>query len=312
MPSPTPMLPLPEDVRPHFALQPGPLPQFWCLPPDPEKPACPYRPGFALEIKRHTPPPFNDLRYCPGTWPERSDADLHKVTQTRVFMEELPLENLLASPSPPAPAAKFAILSALAVEDGRGSQLVVCSVAPHASPGQGGLPAPYQAVAKIFGPLYYSFANPEAIHEPFPVAWQPISTIRMKLLRSSTSSREPRLAAAPDCLPPSTLARPSIRTVCLTSSAPASYTEQNRLDIFAAVLDGVLRQRHAGVDQRNLAARNVVLRTGSLSPEARNLKQPLPQPVIVDYNRAVVFELSRFGKHPPQLAALPQKPIELF
>ncbi|KAK4251357.1 hypothetical protein C7999DRAFT_28087 [Corynascus novoguineensis] len=56
----------------------------------------------------------------------------------------------------------------------------------------------------------------------------------------------------------------------------------------------------------------VVPRTGSLSPTARNPKQPLPQPVIVDYNGAVVFELSRQGKHLSQLPALPQNPMELF
>jgi hypothetical protein len=78
------------------------------------------------------------------------------------------------------------------------------------------------------------------------------------------------------------------------------------------VLDGFSRQLHAGVNQRDLAARNVVLRTGSLSPAARSPKQPLPQPVIVDYNIPVVFELSRHGKRPSQLAALPPNPMELF
>ena len=100
--------------------------------------------------------------------------------------------------------------------------------------------------------------------------------------------------------------------MCLAPPALASYTKQDRLAIFAAVLDGVARQRHAGVDQRDLAARNVVLRTGSLSPAARNPRQPLPQPVIVDYNTAVVFELSRHGKHLSRPAALPQNPMKLF
>ncbi|KAL2194996.1 hypothetical protein P885DRAFT_71011 [Corynascus similis CBS 632.67] len=273
-----------KDVRPRFAPQPGPLPQFWCPSPDPEKPACPYRPGFAVEIKRHTPPPpFGDPHYGPGTGRERSDVDLHKVTQTRVVMEYPPLENLLAS-------------SALAVEDSRGPQLLVCSVAPHVSPGQGGPPAPYQTVVKIFGPLYYSFANPEAIHEPFPVAWQADIHYTREAAAFEHLIKRAQTGGGAGLLAPKYFG--SIRTVCLTQSATASYTEQNRLDIFAAVLDGVVRQRHAGVDQRDLAARNP--------------KQPLPQPVIVDYNRAVVFELSRFVKHRSQFAALPQNPIELF
>jgi hypothetical protein len=48
-------------------------------------------------------------------------------------------------------------------------------------------------------------------------------------------------------------------------------------------------------------------------------KQPLAsssagneQPVVVDYNIAVVFELSRYSKVPCQLAKLPENPIGLF
>ncbi len=212
------MPPLISDMRPRFAPQPGPPPELWSPPPDPEKPACPYRPGFAVEIKRHIPPPpFGDPHHGPGTWQERSDVDLHKVTQTRIVMEYPPLEHPHASPSPPAPAAptaKLTILSPLAVEDGRGPQLVVCSVAPHASPGpgptslgQGGLlPAPYQAVAKIFDPLYYSERTGRPHTSPSLLPGRPMSTIRTKPLRSTTSRTRPKPAAAPDCLPPSTLA----------------------------------------------------------------------------------------------------------
>ncbi len=93
-------------------------------------------------------------------------------------------------------------------------------------------------------------------------------------------------------------------------AALSLYTEQDRLDILAKVLDGAVRQRHAGVDQRDLASRNVILRPGS-SPSASN-KRPLPQPVIIDYNIAVVFELSRLGKQPFQLAKLPENPMAFF
>ena len=345
MPSSTPMPPIP-DMRPRFALTPGPPPRLWSPPPDPEKLACPYRPGFAVEIKYHIPPlPFGDPHHGPGTWRERSDVDLYKVAQTQVIVEYPPLEPPHASPSPPAPAAnaaKLTILSALAVEDGRGPQLVVCSIAPYASPspGQSGPPAPYQAVAKIFDPLYYSFENQEAAHEPVLVAWQADVHYTHEAAALDHLAKRAQTGGGAGLLAPEyfgswsftqpithagrevqravrlvlmeNIEGPSIRSVCRTPPALASYTEQDRLAIFAAVLDGVARQRHAGVDQRDLAARNVVLRTGSLSPAARNPKQPLPQPVIVDYNIAVVFELSRHGKHPSQLTALPQNPMELF
>jgi hypothetical protein len=335
-------------MRPRFAPQAGPRPQLWSPPPDPEKLACPYQPGFAVEIKRHIPPPpFGDLHYGPGIWRERSDVDLRKVTQTRVVMEYPPLEppHTSPSPSPPAPAAPTAeltILNALAVEDGRGPQLVVCSVAPHASPGpdQGGPPGPYQAVAKIFDPLYYSFENQMASHEPVLVAWQADVDYTHEAAALDHLAKRAQTGTGAGLLAPEyfgswtftlpityagrerhravrlvlmeKIKGPSIRTICQAPAALASYTEEDRLAIFAAVLDGFSRQLHAGVNQRDLAARNVVLRTGSLSPAARSPEQPLPQPVLVDYNIAVVWELSRHGKRPFQLLALPLNPMELF
>jgi hypothetical protein len=106
---------------------------------------------------------------------------------------------------------------------------------------------------------------------------------------------------------------PSLRSICLSQPVLASYTEHDRLAIFATILDGFARQWHAGLDQRYLSASNIVLRTGFPLPTARSdSNQPLPQPVLVDYSIAVVFELSRRGKHPCQLDALPPNPMQLF
>ena len=111
---------------------------------------------------------------------------------------------------------------------------------------------------------------------------------------------------------------PSIWSICRDRGALSRYSEQDRLEILASVLDGVVRQRHVGVDQKDLASRNVVLRPNPLSSSSLSssssagTKQPLPQPVLVDYNNAVVFELTRFGKAPFQLEKLPENPMELF
>ncbi|KAH6855565.1 hypothetical protein B0I37DRAFT_389139 [Chaetomium sp. MPI-CAGE-AT-0009] len=274
------------------------------------------------------PGPFPEL-HGPGGWRERSDIDLYKETQTRVVVEYPPLEHPDASPSPPVPAAataKLTILSALAVEDGRGPQLVVCSVAPHASPGsdQGGPPAPYEAVAKIFDPLYYSFENREVAHVPVLVTLKADAHYTHEAAALDHLARRAQTSGGAELLAPKyfgswtftlpithagrkieravrlvlieNINSPSIRTMCLTPSALASYTEQDRLAIFATVLDRFARQCHAGVNQRDLAARNV----------------PLPQPVIIDYNTALVFELTRSGKHPSQLDELPPNPMEMF
>lgn len=67
--------------------------KLWTPPPNPEKPACPYRVGFQVEIRPHTPPlPFGDRLHGQGAWRERSDVDLKSVTQTKLVISYPPLE----------------------------------------------------------------------------------------------------------------------------------------------------------------------------------------------------------------------------
>ncbi|KAK4234515.1 hypothetical protein C8A03DRAFT_37710 [Achaetomium macrosporum] len=79
MPSPNPA-PLLSST--HIA------PRRWSPPYDPEKPACPYQVGFAVEIKRHTAPlPFDDCYYGSRAWQEpraRRDVDPFSAAQTEV------------------------------------------------------------------------------------------------------------------------------------------------------------------------------------------------------------------------------------
>ncbi|KAL2200792.1 hypothetical protein P885DRAFT_66419 [Corynascus similis CBS 632.67] len=335
MPSSTPVPPTVPGMRPRFApsSQPPAPPRFWSPPPDPEKPACPYQAGFAVEIKRHTPPPpFGDPHHGPGAWRERSDVHLHSATQTEVVLAYPPLERENKLSSSPAPTATLTILRTLAVADGRGAQLVVCSVTPN--------PCPQESdgiVAKIFDPLYYPFEAPEAAHVPDNVAWRADTHYtheaaaldhldRMRKAGYTGLSAPKSFGSWTFTLPITHAGRKlqrsirlvlmenikgrSIRSVCCDLAALSRYNEPDRLGIFAIVLDSIVRQRHAGVDQRDLASRNVILRPSS-SPSAGN-KQPLPQPVIIDYNTAVVFEFSRDGKRPFQLEKLPENPMQIF
>ena len=234
--------------------------------------------------------------------------------------------------APALAAATLTILRTLVVADGRGAQLVVCSVTPN--------PCPQESagiVAKIFDPLYYPFEAPEAAYVPDNVALRADVHYTHEAAALDHLDRMRKAGrtglSAPKCFGSWTFTLPithagkklqrsvrlvlmeningrSIRSVCCDPAALSRYSEPDRLGIFAMVLDGTVRQRHAGVDQRDLASRNVVLRPSS-SPSAGN-KQPLPQPVIVDYNIAVVFELSRDGKRPFQLQKLPENPMQLF
>ncbi|KAL2167123.1 hypothetical protein VTG60DRAFT_1677 [Thermothelomyces hinnuleus] len=209
---------------------------------------------------------------------------------------------------------------------------MVCSVTPN--------PCPQESdgiVAKIFDPLYYPFETPETAHVPDNVAWRADVDYtheaaaldhldRMRKAGRTGLSAPKYFGSWTFTLPITHAGRKlqrsvrlvlmenikgrSIWSLCCDPAALSRYSEPDRLGIFAMVLDGIARQRHAGVDQRDFASRNVILRPSS-SPSASN-KQPLPQPVIIDYNRAVVFELSRDGKRPFQLKRLPENPMQIF
>ncbi|KAL2193044.1 hypothetical protein P885DRAFT_72526 [Corynascus similis CBS 632.67] len=301
-------------------------PRLWTPPPDPEKPVCPYRIGFQVEIEPHTPPPpFGDPHHGPGPWWQRSDVDFYSATQVQLVMAYPLLERENALPSSSNPSATLAITGTLAVGDERGAQLVVCSVAPKTSQ------PPFEVVAKIFDALYYPFESRNAAHVPNNTAWQADvdythEAAALDHLHKGVSKRQDRLGCAQvpwlldlqlthqPCRKElkrsvrlvlmENIKGPSIWSVCRNPVALSRYTEQDRLAVLARVLDGTVRQRHAGVDQRDLASRNVILQP---SPSSF-----LPEPVIVDYNIAVVFELSGRGKAPCQLSKLPENPMEFF
>ncbi|KAK3296477.1 uncharacterized protein B0H64DRAFT_321486 [Chaetomium fimeti] len=311
-------------------------PRFWSPPPDPDKPACPYLAGFAVEIKRHTPPPpFGDPHYGPGAWKERSDVDIKSVTQTELVLAYPPLEcQNTAISSSPATTATLTVLKTLAVEDGRGAQLVLCSVTPSPWP-QG----PDEVVAKIFDPLYYSFESPHASHEADDVAWfaDVHYTHEAAALHHLDEMRKGGRTglSAPEYFGSWTFTLPithagqrvhrsvrlvlmeniegcSMRDVCDDPALVSQYSEPDRLDVLAMILDSSVRQRHAGLDQRDLAPRNIILRPLSTTLPSGSNERPLSRPVIVDYNIAVVFELSRHGKRPYQLENLPPNPMKIF
>lgn len=84
-------------------------------------------------------------------------------------------------------------------------------------------------------------------------------------------------------------------------------SEEYRLELLAILLDGVARQTHAGVDQRDLSPRNVIITPPPTLKETR-----VQRVVLIDYNLSLVFELSEYGKRPAQLAKLPPNPMILF
>lgn len=75
------------------------------------------------------------------------------------------------------------------------------------------------------------------------------------------------------------------------------------------LLEGVVRQHHEGLSQRDLAPRNVViLPHPDEFPDATGPKRV----ALIDYNISLTWELSTHGKLPFQLAKLPRNPMEQY
>lgn len=126
---------------------------MWMPPPDPDKPNCPYLPGFKVDISTHVAPlPFGG-EYPTASYPSRTEEWLNSVSQTKHVVTYPPLET-------PAPTdtktARLIVTRSIAIGNARGPQVLLCSVTPHREDGN----APtFEAVAKIYDPLYYSFVS---------------------------------------------------------------------------------------------------------------------------------------------------------
>ncbi|KAK7725573.1 hypothetical protein SLS63_008027 [Diaporthe eres] len=192
-------------------------------------------------------------------------------------VSELVVDNppLETAPSQ-AETTQLTINTPISVGSANGAQVVTCSITPD---GESAGPS-FQAVAKIYDPLYYSFKEWIA-HAPRNVVTE----------ADKDYSRE---AAA----------------ICgsLIENDPEGegkdayhYPEEYRLEVLALAMDGYVRQLHSGIDQLDFADRNVMLvprgpsaEPGQNVPVVAGL--PLPRVVLVDYNAAIVYTQSNRGR----------------
>ncbi|AEO61137.1 hypothetical protein MYCTH_2311014 [Thermothelomyces thermophilus ATCC 42464] len=315
MPSP------PSTVAPQL--------QTWRPPTDPDKPACPYQTGFTIDIKSHTPPaPFGGRDYGPGTRVVVPDQALRSLKQTELVMGNPPLRT--ADPAAPR-THTLSVTHELAVADGRGAQLVLCTITPKVPAGQ----AAFQAVAKIYDPLYYSFPNKDVPSVPCDVTWladedysreaaayehlQSIGkagsfapryfgswtfTARILIDKTTPRSRPVRLILL------EYVRGPSIRELCPAPPAAATFDEAYRLEVLARVLDGDAKLRFKGINQRDLAARNVLLNyPPGLPPAERHTM--IPRLVLIDYNISIVYARTKRKIGPYHGTTLPPNPMQI-
>jgi hypothetical protein len=314
---------------------------FWSPPEDPERPALPYASALTVTITEHVPPrPFGLPSVYPLIEPpyDTSDEHLKTLTQTRLVVTCPPVEanrdtdGAVAKMKKPPASATLKIDGPIAVKDGRGPQVVVCTITP-----QDRHSKPFQAAAKIFDPLYYSFQNENAPHRPVATTLKADSDYSIEAAAYAHLQKTGQTAAfAPEYYGSWTFALPichrgtqherqvrlvlveyidgvCMRDLCCYQESPPlalGFSEEHRLDVLADILDGAARMDHSGMNQRDLVPRNIMLK---LEPEAEDERPRLVQrAVLIDYNISVVYHLSPEEWKYHEVTELPVNPMELF
>ncbi|KAJ0108853.1 hypothetical protein J7T55_011347 [Diaporthe amygdali] len=315
------------------------VPRLWTPPDDPDKPLFPYITGFTTQIHRHVaPPPFGAPDYGPGPRPQLSLQYMTSVPQSELVVDNPPLKT---APSQ-AETTQLIINTPISVGSADGAQVVTCSITPDAeTAGQS-----FQAVAKIYDPLYYRFSEWIA-HEPrdvvieadkdysreaaayeylqktgqtgsFAPAYYGSWTFALPITsRGKTQTRPIRLVLI------EYLGGTNIRGSLFQNGPERAgkdafyYAEEYRLEVLALAMDGYVRQLHSGIDQLDFAGRNVMLAPWSLSAEPGQDSPAvaglsLPRIVLVDYNAAIVYTQSKRGRLPHMDWPRPCNPMWYF
>ncbi|GAB1317020.1 Protein kinase domain-containing protein [Madurella fahalii] len=286
-------------------------PPPWVPPPDPDRPPLPYLPGLVLDITEYIPPaPY----YSDQGRPKGISRDaLRSITHTELVITYPPRESDATTVIALTPkTATLTITNHIAVRDGRGAQIVLCSVVPR---GPGPKCEPFTAVAKIFDPLYYSFADKYGGFRAGPVDVavaadgnysQEAAAYEHLQQAGETGSFAPKYYGSwtfslPIChkgvmrnravrlILMEYLDGPCMRELC-SDPRSLSYDEGYRLSVLAKLLDGHMRYAQKRLSRRGLLLpEHVILIPG---PEWTCAPQPTPRVVLIDYCAAIVDERS--------------------
>ncbi|KAI1313501.1 hypothetical protein F5Y03DRAFT_336850 [Xylaria venustula] len=279
---------------------------------DPDRPACPYLPGFVIHATEHEPPPAFGRDYPPKTRRDPPDGLIDRMTQTQLVLDYPPQDTRWTRSAPPR-TATLTIMKRIPNGRDRHAKLVVCRVLVK------GHHRPYTAVAKIYDALHYS---PEdsleryvTMHADWDYSWEALAYASLQ-----TPKHPQKPGFAPEYYGSwtfdSTLTwqgkahKRSIRLILIEHIRGASisnlytrkhpdsqpdafhFPEAYRLDILAEIYEGVVKQEHAGISQRDLAPRNVML---APSPQGGKISQALPRVVLIDYNQATVWKHTKLA-----------------
>lgn len=312
---------------------PPPVFKFWSPPEDPDRPILPYIPGFAIQIRRHVPPsPFGGREYGMGSREELSESYLRGITQSELVIDRPSLDT-----PPPARSetAQLTVVSPIAIGGVRGAQVVACEITPQMEGHK-----PFQAVAKIYDPMYYNFEF-YLNHQPWDTVWQADSDYSREaaayehLQKNPTSFASEYYGSWTFDLPIRSRGIPRTRHVRMIlierldgttmrkmrvqndpdPDAPEDafhYPEEYRLEVLAMAMDQNVRMLHSGLKKVDFSSRNIMLvaatRPSSEAPVVSGL--PLPRIVLVDHTTSVVYGLTARGNRPQRHTPLPINPMQ--
>jgi hypothetical protein len=307
-----------QDILDRASSPPQAPLQFWHPPEDPYKPTLPYTAGFTVQIQRCQVPTAAALR--PAC--DLSRHYLRTVTQSEAIIagSSIEFETENADPAPSRQEmAELVVTAPLAIGAARGAQVVAVTVTQNGTdtaPGKS-----FEAVAKIYDPLYYSFES-EIGHHPENCVYSATSdfikeTTAYEFLQTAGQTG----AFTPEyygcwrfSLPITIKGTCQIRSISLIlierlkgdsilstrirnnpnrrkALDSFHYPEEFRLEVLARAMEGYVRLLRAGIVQRDFAARNLILVTQNRTNPAQMCGgRLLPRVVLIDYNHAYMLK----------------------
>lgn len=317
-------------------------PRFWSTPEDPDRPSMPYMPGFKAQIQSHVAPsPFGDEALY-GPWPREqlSYAELRNLTQSALVVAHPPLETTSTRASDtatPGETAELTITSHISVGCEAGAQVVVCTVAKPGKP-------PLEAVAKIYDALYYSFCHMLSSTRPRDVtceadrdyaaeaaAYKQLSsagraskvtpayygswTFSLPILSDGVQQMRPVRLVLIEYLQGSNPRDFHVESIAQLRDGADTFRlpEEYRLEVLAHAMDAYVRALHCGVEQNDLASRNIIVCSkDTTSTDADTTGTSIPRVVLIDFNTAIVHSLTRYGPSIEESLTLPVNPMQYF
>lgn len=263
---------------------------LWKPLPDPRRPEFPYLAGLDLRIRHHTPPPpFGITGYYKG--PERQQSPpqpIREATQSEWCLQHPPADT---PAHPDATVHSLRVIDQVACKDGRGAQVVRCCLDQDEA---------RVYVAKIFDPLYYSYAD-QGFGSAVDVTW----LADQQYSREAAAYEDLQAAGVDGLLAPkyygswtfdmpllgSPVAMRAVRMVLMEwlqgvsmyslieSNQVTRIPPQQRLNILAAAMEVECKVFFHGVRHGDFAPRNIML-VGS------NMDTQVPRVFLVDFNNA--------------------------